>query len=220
MSPPNREPDTGAVGRNRSAAESLFRKLLRNRRFWFTFFQFTLGPLSTTPVIFHQAAYLQDHGLAKMSSAWVVGLYGLSTFFGMLVSGVLSDRIGREKSYGLGTLNILLGCFFLLRMRSGASILLAILYSIFFGLGFGSRPPLDAATAADIFEGKRFGEIYGILSLGLGVGYLLGPALAGVIFDRSGSYLAVLVVCMVLALVSNLCIWMSAPREGREETLI
>jgi sugar phosphate permease len=217
--PQTREPDLRAHKAEKAAAEPLLPKLLRNRRFWFAFFQFTLGPLSTTPVIFHQAAYLQDKGLAKMSSAWVVGFYGLATFFGMLASGVLSDRIGREKSYSLGTVNILLGCALLLMIRSNASILLAILYSVFFGLGFGSRPSLDAATVADLFKGKRFGEIYGILSLGLGLGYLLGPVLAGMIFDRSGSYLAVLVVCMILVLVSTLCIWMSAPRRGKEEAL-
>jgi len=215
----NREPDPGADQIEKTVLKPLLPRMLRNRRFLFTFFQFTLGPLSTTPVIIHQAAFLQDKGLARMSSAWVVGLYGLATFFGMLVSGVISDRIGREKSYSLGTLSILLGCFLLLMMRSGTSIFLAIFYSVFFGFGFGSRPCLDAATATDIFKGRRFGEIYGILSLGLGFGYLLGPVLAGVIFDRSGNYLAVFVVCMVLVLVSTLCIWMSAPRQGKEKAL-
>ena len=78
---------------------------------------------------------------------------------------------------------------------------------------------MDAATAADIFKGCNFGLIYGLLNLGLGVGQFLGPVLAGLIFDSTGSYTAAFIFCIAAVLLATLAIWLSAPRKGREVRL-
>ncbi len=198
----------------------VFAALLRNRRFWICFVQFILGPLSTMPIITHQAALLQGKGLSSMGSAWVVGVYGLSVFCGMILSGALSDRIGREWSYTLGTVSILLGTVFLLSVPTGGKMILPLFFAVFFGLGFGTRPAMDSATAVDIFEGRHFGLIYGILQLGLGIGLFCGPVLGGVIYDRNGTYTTAVVFCMVAVVVATVCIWAAAPRRGKEEILV
>ncbi len=215
-----REPDsveTGTRGVN-DEAQDLKRFLLRlatNRRFWFTYAQFILGPLSTTPVIIHQAVFFADQGLDAMASAWIVAVYGMGVFFSMLLSGFLSDRLTREVIYSLGTACLVAGCTALLLVRPGTGLVLPMLYAIFFGLGFGTRPSMDAATATDIFRGDRFGLVYGLLSTGLGIGQFLGPVLGGFIFDRSGSYTDVFLFCLVAVNVATFCIWMSGPRKGR-----
>ena len=84
--------------------------------------------------------------MGEMITAWVVGIYGLSTFLGMLLSGYSSDRINRERIYTLGTVCLLAGCLCLMFIRSGGGLALPILYSLFFGLGFGSMPSMDSAT--------------------------------------------------------------------------
>jgi MFS family permease len=215
VSAPSGEPD-----RQRLRSREVIFSLLRNRRFWLCVFQFILGPLSTMPIITHQAALLQGKGLSSMGSAVVVGLYGFSVFCGMIVSGALSDRIGREWSYTAGTLSILVGTFILLYVPSGTGLGLPLCYAVFFGLGFGTRPSMDSATAADIFKGRYFGLIYGVLQLALGIGLFCGPILGGYIYDRSGSYTAAIVFCMIAVVVATLCIWTAAPRRGREEALV
>jgi len=206
--------------RGRLPSREIFFSLLRNRRFWFCVFQFILGPLSTMPIITHQAALLQGKGLSGMGSAVVVGLYGFSVFCGMIAGGALSDRIGREWSYTAGTLSILVGTLFLLFVPSGTGLALPLCYAVFFGLGFGTRPSMDSATAADIFKGRYFGLIYGVLQLALGIGLFCGPILGGFIYDRSGSYTAAIVFCMIAVVVATVCIWAAAPRRGREESLV
>jgi MFS family permease len=194
--------------------------LLRNRRFWLCVFQYILGPLSTMPIITHQAALLQAKGLSGMGSAVVVGVYGFSVFCGMIIGGALSDRVGREWSYTAGTVSILAGTLLLLSLPDGVGPGLPLLYALFFGLGFGTRPSMDTATAADIFKGRYFGLIYGILQLALGIGLFGGPILGGFIYDRSGSYSAAIVFCMFAVVVATICIWAVAPRHGREEGLV
>jgi MFS family permease len=212
---PLSQPDRGRL-RSRQIVFSL----LRNRRFWLCVFQFILGPLSTMPIITHQAALLQGKGLSGMGSAVVVGLYGFSVFCGMIISGALSDRIGREWSYTAGTLSILVGTLFLLSVPPGTGLGLPLCYAVFFGLGFGTRPSMDSATAADIFKGRYFGLIYGVLQLALGIGLFCGPILGGFIYDRRGSYTAAIVFCMIAVVVATLCIWSAAPRRGREQALV
>jgi len=213
------DPSQDSAPMQRLPTLQVLQRLRVNRRFWFTFVQFVLGPLSVMPVISHQAAFLQDMGFGELTASWIVGLNGLGTFFGMLLSGFFSDRISREKIYSLGTVFLIAGVLSLLLVRPGSGLLLPVLYSLLFGLGFGSRPAMDAATAADIFKGCNFGLIYGLLNLGLGVGQFLGPVLAGLIFDSTGSYTAAFIFCIAAVLLATLAIWLSAPRKGREVRL-
>jgi MFS family permease len=155
-----------------------------------------------------------------MGSALVVGLYGFAVFCGMIISGTLSDRIGREWSYTAGTVSILVGALFLILVPTGTGLSLPLLYAVFFGLGFGTRPSMDSATAADIFKGRYFGLIFGLLQIALGIGLFGGPILGGLIYDRSGSYFSAVVFCMIAVVVATGCIWAAAPRRGREQILV
>jgi MFS family permease len=188
----------------------------RRPRFWFTYAQFVLGPLSTMPVIIHQGALMRDRGVPEMSTAWVVALFGLASFAGMIVSGALSDRMGRERAYTVGTLCLAAGCLALLAGEGRAAGISAIAYAVLFGFGFGTRPSMDAATAADVFRGPGFGLVYGTLSTGLGLGNLAAPVLAGAVYDATGSYAAAIVFCIAAVSAATVAIWLAAPRRGLE----
>jgi len=134
---------------------------------------------------------------------------------GMLCAGLVSDRIGRERTYTAGTIGMIAGCAMLLAMPDRGTGM-AILYAVLFGFGFGSRPPMDAATASDVFGGAGFGPVFGTLATALGLGQLAGPIIAGAIFDASGSYDAAIAFSIAVAIAATCCIWLAAPRRGRE----
>ena len=144
--PPPAEPDAGA---RTIRTVRILARAFGSRRFWLTYAQFILGPLSTSPITIHQAAFFRDQGLDAQTTAWIVGLYGFFVFLGMLASGTLSDRLNREKSYTIGTILLLAGCVSLMLSTLGGGLIPPLLYSLFFGLGFGTRPSMDAATATD-----------------------------------------------------------------------
>jgi len=69
----------------------------------------------------------------------------------------------------------------------GASLLLvgsagkkALVYPffIFFGIGWGSTAAMFMAAAADLFKGKVFGLIYGLLEGAVGIGAAFGAWVA------------------------------------------
>ena len=211
---------SSAVETGETGARYVLARLAKSRRFWFAYVQLILGPLSTMPIIAHQAALLADKGFDRMTTAMVVGIYGLGTFLGMLLSGYLSDRLSREVCYTIGTGSLILGCVILLQVKSGSSVLLPVIFGFSFGLGFGTRPSMDAATAADLFSGRHFGLIYGLLSTGLGIGQLFGPVLSGMIFDTTGSYTGAIIFCICSVSAATACIWLAAPRRGNEYELM
>ncbi len=221
--PPTARPrsDAPLPGPAATGAPRRLAAVVRRPRFWFTYAQYILGPLSTTPLIIHQAALMRDRGMGEMQAAWTVALFGLSALIGMIAAGALSDRAGRERAYTLGTVGIIAGCAALLALPgraagAGGVDAHAIAYAVLFGFGFGTRPSMDAATVTDIFRGPGFGLVYGVLSTALGIGQLASPVLAGAIHDATGSYDAAILFCIAAALVATASIWLAAPRRGLE----
>ena len=57
-----------------------------------------------------------------------------------------------------------------------------------FGLSLGSVPCVYYAAVGDLFHGKHYGRIIGMMVLGFSLGGTLSPWLAGHLYDTSGSY--------------------------------
>jgi MFS family permease len=74
--------------------------------------------------------------------------------------------------------------------------------------------PALFAGAADMFHGKHFGVVVGLLLTGMGVGGAIGPWLGGYIYDISGSYNSAFVLCMVCIGLACVAFWIAAPRKA------
>jgi MFS family permease len=67
----------------------------------------------------------------------------------------------------------------------------------------------------EIFEGRRFGSIFGTINVASIAGGAAGPWLAGVIHDASGSYRPAFLAAIGCSLLSAIAIWMASPRKIR-----
>ncbi len=81
-----------------------------------------------------------------------------------------------------------------------------------FGLGFGAKGPIITAMASDLFGGRRFGVIYGALSLGNGFGGAIGLWFGGVVHDVMGSYRVVFLSSVVFCALGSACFWLAQRR--------
>ncbi|MFQ5913832.1 MAG: MFS transporter [Nitrospinota bacterium] len=190
------------------------RKALRTRVFWFLSAAFFLQSTSGELMVVHQVAHVVGLGHSKALAASSFGLVYLFGITGMFFWGAASDRWGREWIFLLGTLSLLVGLGLLMSLGKGP---LWPLYGfvVFYGFGFGSRPPLFLAIAADIFQGRHFGSIMGAMVAGFGLGGAFGPWLGGWIFDALQSYQAAFLVVAVTTCGSCLFVWLAAPRKVR-----
>ena len=81
-------------------------------------------------------------------------------------------------------------------------------------LGYGLTS-VFAAVPAEIFQGRHFGAIVGMLTVASLLGGALGPWMAGALHDRMGSYELAFWLAMASSAVSAGAIWLAAPRRVR-----
>ena len=135
---------------------------------------------------------------------------GLLSIVGRASFGLAADRIG-----GPLAATISYGCTGVWRrwrslaLDSDRRAGWLVAYALLFGLGFGARGPIITAMASDLFGGRRFGVIYGALSVGNGIGGAIGPWFGGVVHDVMGSYRVVFLTSVVFCAVGSACFWLA-----------
>src|SRR5207253_7763646 len=160
----------------------------RTPHFWLLFAVYMFTGLGSFFVSLHQLAFAVDIGFDKLYAAEVLGIGAFLAVPGIVVTGTLSDYIGREWSAILAYGFSIIGVVFALFITSPDQHLLLWLHACFFGLTWGARGPSITAKTADLFPGPQLGTILGAITMGTGVGSALGSWLAGFSFDVTGSY--------------------------------
>ena len=195
-----RAPVAPSSGSGGSATGLTLRETLRSPTFRWLY----LATVLASPVMFipfaHVSASARDLGLGEAFAVGLVGLIGVGSLVGRFAIGLLADRLGRAQTLVLMQLSM--GASYLLWALAGGHALLA-LFALWFGLSYGSIVSLLPAICMDYFGGKSVASVVGTLYSGAAVGNLLGPVLAGAVFDHSGHYLGVMAVCGVLSLCAT-----------------
>jgi len=192
-----RAPSNTSSGAGGSATGLSLRETLRSPTFRWLY----LATVLASPVMFipfaHVSASARDLGLGEAFAVGLVGLIGVGSLVGRFAIGVVADRLGRAQTLVLMQLSM--GASYLLWGAAGGQALLVV-FALWFGLSYGSIVSLLPAICMDYFGGRSVASVVGTLYSGAALGNLLGPVLAGAVFDHSGHYLGVMAVCGVLSL--------------------
>jgi len=191
------------------------KKAVRTGRFWLLVLFPFLAFLGLFIIHVHNVKFLVDQGVDKMTAAYIYAMIGVVSSVFRIFWGWLSDRIWRETTYTFGMLCICFGISSLLLMEITGLKTLTYPFFIFFGMGWGATAPLFMAIAADLFKGKGFGLIYGIVEGGIGVAGALGAWIAGFLFDKTQSYQSAFLLAIFAVLLSGVLAWLAAPRKVR-----
>ena len=157
-------------------------------RFWWIAIGYFCALFAWYAVQVHQTKYLMEVGFSPSIAAWALGAVSLAGIPGQIALGHLSDRIGREFVWCIGSLGFVLCCLLLLLLRQSPSPALLYLMVVAQGaLGYGVTSVIGAIPA-EIFQGRHYGTIFGTLMLASITGGAVGPWLTGVLHDATGSY--------------------------------
>lgn len=191
------------------------RRAMGTIQFWalFTFSGLAVGAVFV--VLVHSVRFMVDQGLPKMTAAMIFAMAGIVSSVFRIFWGWLSDRIGREITYTMGALCSCLGYASLLLLAVTGQKLFAYSFFVFFGMGWGSTAPIFMAVSADLFKGRVFGLIYGIVEGGIGLAGAFAAWFAGYIFDQTGSYQWAFVCATAATVLSVVFVWVAAPRKAR-----
>lgn len=167
-------------------------------------------------VLAHQVKFTEDVGYTATLAAAILAIYGISTAAGQ-ISSFISDRIGREMTVAIAVVMSIIGLFALVSVKDTSQPWLLYVFGICFGYGSGLYSPTIFAGAADLFHGRHFGGISGILIAGMGMGGAIGPWLGGYIYDVSGSYKTAFILVMVCFGLACFTYFMAAPRKAKKK---
>jgi len=186
-----------------------FRRVLRTRDFWLLgatgimpiYVQFTLATWG--PLFFAEA------GVADLGrSAALASLQGLPAPIGLLVSGLLADRLHRS---GLPRKAIIAGALCLtalsvsamgwaLHGHRPASLLILSLLGTSFFVWCAWGPAY--AIFGELFPAAVLGKAFGLYNTTCFLGAIVGPVMTGMVRDLTGSFAAALVITGILCLAS------------------
>lgn len=191
-----RRAPTASAARSDQIPGLSLKQALRDPRFWWLYISIVLAAPSMFIPFAHVSAAARDMGIDAASAVGLVGLIGIGSLVGRFVIGALADRLGR-------TLTLLL-----MQVSMGLSVLawfvaagypMLVFFALWFGLSYGGIVSLLPAISMDLFGARAVAGIIGTLYSGAALGNLLGPVLAGAVFDHTGSYMPVLWACMGLS---------------------
>jgi MFS family permease len=190
-------------------------RAVRTARFWWLMVGYSSGLFAWYAVQVHQTTYLVEIGFGAAYAAWALGFVSLAGIPGQIALGHISDRIGREWVWTVGSVGFAACYAALLALeQSPTPALLAVMVGAQGLLGYGYTSVIGA-IAAEIFQGRHYGTIFGTLMLAAIGGGAAGPWVTGALHDATGSYALAFWICIAGSGLSAVAIWRAAPRQVR-----
>lgn len=190
-------------------------RAVRTSRFWWIAIGYFCALFVWYAVQVHQTKYLVEIGFSPALAAWALGGVSLAGIPGQIALGHLSDRIGREFVWAVGSLGFTATFLLLLLLQnSPTSFLLYVMIVAQGALGYGITSVIGAIPA-EIFQGRHYGTVFGTLMLASIGGGAVGPWLTGALHDATGSYTIAFWIGIFCSLLSAIAIWLAAPRKVR-----
>ncbi|MCC6905125.1 MAG: MFS transporter [Anaerolineae bacterium] len=191
------------------------RDVLMNPAFWLVMLAavFTMGPLRLMTV--HQITAFTDAGFDRQVVANSIGVAGAVAAATFILSGILSDRVGRQTTFAVGSISLFTAIALLVMLQPGLNPAWLGLYALIFGIGEGARASMVSASASDLFSGPQMALVNGAVAAFFSVGAGLFPWLGGVIYDSQGSYALAFSIggaCIVLSIAA---MWLAPRVIGR-----
>ena len=161
-------------------------EVICTKPFWLFAAVYLMVGFGLQMMLAHLVPYMQEtYRLSAGAAAAVFSVIGLASCAGRLIMGGISDHLGTRKSLALSV--ALEGVAVVLILISTRQWML-YLSGVIFGFGYGGHAPQFPALMRELFGMKCMGRNLGLQQIFYGGGALLGPLLAGWIFDRTETY--------------------------------
>jgi len=204
---PRKRPDPGAGQADQAAQPAQpalsglsIAQAWRDSALWRIALASLLTLIVTVALTVHQFPILIDAGVSRTDAALLASAAGVAGILGKLVTGALLDRHHARWIGGITLGSTAIAYPLLLEpLRSPTLIVIAMLVN---GYAAGTKLQLCGYLTARYAGLRHFGAIFGVMSSLIALAGGLGPMLAGLAYDSTGSYGLFLIAGTAISLMS------------------
>lgn len=165
----------------------LFNQPLRHRVFLFILLSEVIRLMAIFAVVSHIMPYLNVMHVPRTTAGLIAGGISIFSIPGRLCFGWLADRFDKRRvaavTGGMMTIGMFLLCYVY-------HAWVMILFLVLFPVGYGGSITLRGAMLQSYFGREAFSRLIGLVMGAASIGGIIGPTLAGYVFDTTGSYTA------------------------------
>lgn len=176
-------PPAGAAASN---ADYTTGAMLGTPTFYFLWLAFCLGTTAGQMTISQLVPFARSAGLGATVATYSLIVTSLGNAGGRILSGWLSDTIGRLRTLQVMVLISAAAMPALFLLRESVVPFFVLIFVVYWC--YGTQLSVFASTTADLYGTRNLGLNYGVLFTAWGAAGTLGPAIAGRVYDRFGDY--------------------------------
>ncbi len=187
----------------RIPVKEAYKAIFHDSKFYLIGFSYLFISFSIlTPFTFLTTYATQELTIPYASAAGLLVVIAVAGTIGKLILAYISDKTGRIRIMMLCGLLTALGTLGMAYAREFSGL---FIFSMIFGIGYGTLWAVYAASARDFFPKEYSGSIIGLWTVFHGLGSIISPVLSGRIIDAAGGgYLWAFILAMAGSLVSLL----------------
>jgi len=182
---------------------------IQSREFMTLYLSILLTSFGLFTFFVHLVPYAESRGIDPQPAATLLAVVGVFSTAGRLALGPVADRFGRLRTLQVAI--FAMAASYLIWLGEPGYTGLAV-FAAMMGAAYGGWVAISPSVLAELFGTEGLGGTTGALYTGAGIGALLGPPLAGLVVDATGSYRPAIAGAMVLEVAALAVILTLKPR--------
>lgn len=194
----------------RAVADLTQSQTIQTYQFWLIWLAFMLGTGCGLMVIGNLRDYaLQERQYSEAVGSWLVGMLALFNGMGRIFWGALSERLSAKRA--AVWMFLLQAPVLFVLARGEMPLIVFFAAACWVGVSFGATLTLFPLLTVDNFGARNVGQNYGAVYTGYGIGGIVGPIMAGHIWDTQHSYALAFNIAGVACLVAAALLYVKKP---------
>ncbi len=186
------QPNADAIGFS-------LREAISMNQLWLLCASYTGIGFSVLTITVHIVIYATGLGIESSDAVTILAIIGGLNIAGRLVVGVFCDRLGNNFAMVISIIVILVA---LIWLQFAKELWTLYLFAALFGFAWGGSGVPVSPIIAEIFGMKSHGVLLGISNAAFTIGGVIGPVLAGYIYDVTSSYQIGFLICALMIVIS------------------
>lgn len=162
------------------------REMVSTPTFYALWMAYCLGATAGLMTISQLLPFARGAGLSAMAATFALTVGAVGNASGRVLSGWLSDALGRVTTLRAAMLGSALAMPALLVWRTELVPFYVLVAAVYWC--YGTLMSVFASTTADCYGTRNLGFNYGVLFTSWGTAAVLGPLIGGRVFDATGEY--------------------------------